>query len=282
MTYIVVMKPWGLVLLVLCGATGCGTDEPAQSEEVVVEPGEDGPLGKADSATGEVELKVTLRSDQIGLAKQRFGLRNSVASERQVWFYDTPELALFGDGVILRGRSKRKADDDSTVKLRPMTAKDVDSAWLDLDGFKCEEDRSVAKSVWSCSLTVVQDEGELEAVAAGDRLLEKVFSSEQEELLALYAPEPVDLGQLLPLGPVAAQVWKVVPKTFGRSLTMELWTLSESEQLLEVSMRAAPSVADQRLGELVSYLSSRGFDTSTQQETKTKAALEHSAAALAD
>lgn len=274
------MKLWAGMAVVLLAASGCGGAQASPESEVVsVEPGVDEPLGKADSASPEVELKITLRSDQIGLAKQKFGLRDSVAAKRDVWFYDTLDLELFESGVILRGRSKSKDSDDSTVKLRPMNAEDIAPEWFDLDGFKCEEDRSLDKSVSSCSLSATQDEGELEAIAAGERAVDKAFSSEQEDFLASYALEAATWDELYPLGPVAAQVWKVVPKTFGRKLTMELWQLEDSSRILEVSMRAAPELADQRLEELASYLESRGFDTSTQQETKTRAALAHLAGA---
>lgn len=265
-----------LALAVAVCSSGCGAqvDDGDTVEPASVEPGFDGPLGKADGATGKVELKITLRPDQIGLAKWKFGLRDSVAAKRDIWFYDTADLALFDQGVILRGRNKVGEDDDSTVKLRPMDADDVAEEWFDLDGFKCEEDRSLHKSVSSCSLTVEQDEGELEEIAEGMRAIDKAFSSEQEDLLATYAATPVAWDDLQPLGPIPARVWKVSPKSFPHKLTMELWELPDSSQLFEVSMRATPDVANERLLALADYLASRGFDTSSQQETKTRAALE--------
>lgn len=265
-----------VILGVSLGCVACGSEQPGPGDdEMIVEPGFDGPLGKADSAGGEVELKITLRPDQIGLAKQKFGLRDSVAAERDVWFYDSAGLELFDSGVILRGRSKADASDDSTVKFRPMDASEVDSEWLALDGFKCEIDRTLAKSVSSCSLAAAQDEGELEDIAKGERDIDKAFSSEQEDLLAAYSPIGVEWADLLPLGPVDARVWKVKPKTFDSKLTMELWTLSDSSRFLEVSLRAAPADADGMLAALATYLESRGFDVDAEQETKTRAALEH-------
>ncbi|MCK6533333.1 MAG: hypothetical protein L6Q84_10220 [Polyangiaceae bacterium] len=268
-----------LVLGVSLGCVACGSGHPGPGDdEMIVEPGFDGPLGKADSAGGEVELKITLRPDQIGLAKQKFGLRDSVAAERDVWFYDSAGLELFDSGVILRGRSKADASDDSTVKFRPMDAGEVDSEWLALDGFKCEIDRTLAKSVSSCSLTAVQDEGELEDIAEGERDIDKAFSSEQEALLAAYSPIEAEWDALLPLGPVDARVWKVKPKTFDSKLTMELWTLPDSSRFLEVSLRVAPADADDDLAALATYLESRGFDVGAGQETKTRTALEYFAA----
>lgn len=265
---------FGLVAALGVCACGSPAPEPTELESTSVEPGVDGPLGKADSVAGRVELKIMLRPDQIGLAKQKFGLRDSVAANRDVWFYDTSDLELFDAGVILRGRDKQGEDDDSTVKLRPMAADDVAPEWFELDGFKCEEDRSLTKSVSSCSLTVEQDEGELDDIAKGDRAIDKAFSSEQEDLLDAYSAVAIDWDRLQPLGPVAAQVWKVKPKSFSQKLTMELWQLPDSSRLFEISVRSDPELADDKLTALADYLESLGFDTSQQQETKTRAALE--------
>lgn len=278
------MRIWGGIFAVAVALSNaaCGASaEQAASEDVSVEPGFDAPLGKADAASGAVEIKLSIRPEQIGLAKQKLGLRDSIAADREVWFYDTAELELFDQGVILRGRSKVDDEDDTTVKLRPMAADDVAAEWFALDGFKCEIDRTLDKSVSSCSLTVIQDEGELEDVADGERDIDKLFSTEQEELLAAHAPTEVAWDALLPLGPVKAQVWKVKPKTFGSKLTVELWQLPDSSRLLEVSLRATPDQADDELASLASYLGSRGFDVGGQQETKTRAALEYFAATLA-
>lgn len=258
------------------GACGCSgpAEDSGDLESATVEPGFDGPLGKADSAAGQVELKVMLPSEQIGSFKQKFGLRDGVAAKRDIWFYDTSSLELFDAGVILRGRDKSGEPDDSTVKLRPMDASEISPDWLALDGFKCEEDRSLFKSVSSCSFTVEQGEDELVDIAAGKRAIDKAFSSEQEDFLDAYSSVAVDWSELQPLGPVAARVWKVRPKTFDQKLTVELWELPDASRLLEVSMRATPELAEQRLAELAHYLESRGFDTSEQQDTKTRAALQ--------
>lgn len=260
-------------------AWGCGGQAEDEAALGVAEPGFDGPLGKADSTEGEVELKVTLRPEQISRAKKKFGLKTSVAATRDVWFYDTPELSLFEGGLILRARDKHGEPDDSTVKLRPMLPEDVDASWFELSGFKCEEDRSVTKSVSSCSLTVIQDEGEIGDVADGVRDIDKLFSSDQEALIDGYASVVVDFPGLSLLGPVDAKVWKVTPSGFDQKLTMELWELPDSTRLLEVSLRASPAKADATLTALVDYLAARGFDTSEQQETKTRAALEFFAGA---
>src|SRR4051812_46047499 len=42
---------------------------------------------------------------------------------RQVYFFDTPDLALFQQGVVARARRVQKKGDDSVVKLRPIVPK---------------------------------------------------------------------------------------------------------------------------------------------------------------
>jgi hypothetical protein len=259
------------VLTVACGGQPDDTDG---SDVVEVLPGYD-EVGKADSTEGGgVELKFTLPSWQIARARDKFKLRDSSAARREITFYDTPWLELYDGGVVLRARKQIDAADDSTIKLRPIDPELVDGSWFSLSGFKCEEDRSATKSVMSCSLTVKQDRGEIDEVADGVRSIDKLFSSDQEELLSTYAYTPA-WDELAVLGPADARVWKVKVSSFGSTLTFELWELPDNSQILELSTRVSAESADQKQAQLAAYLQSKGFDTSTEQETKTQAALDY-------
>jgi hypothetical protein len=260
--------PLSLVVL-LAACQGSPADD-------VVEVGPAGtPLeGKADLVQGNVEIKITFQPDELDAAVTRFKLKDGSATWRDVYFYDTPELTWSDAGLILRARKTYDGPDDSTVKLRPMTAEDVDPSWFDLDGFKCEEDRVGDGAVSSCSLSVTQDQGEIDAVAAGDRTVDKLFSGEQEDFAA-SEHDFSDWGALEALGPVEARVWKVKVRSLDRSLTFELWTLPDDTRLLEVSVRVPADEADAAQVDLREYLEARGFDASSEGETKTRAALDY-------
>lgn len=267
------------VLAVLAGASACSStpaDGGASPDDISqVEPASEVLEGKADSAAGNVELKFSISPDQIDLAFELFELDPGKASERDVYFYDTPTLALYAGGVILRARKLIHAADDSTVKLRPLEASDVPSSWFDFDGFKCEEDRSVGGSKSSCSLSWPQDKGEIDAVADGSREIMKLYSAEQEQFSSENASVQPSWASLEVLGPAEAWVWSVKSSRLNRKLTIEYWSLGGDEDLLEISTRTTSTNADSVMVEVADYLYDRGFDTSAGEDGKTKAALDY-------
>lgn len=256
----------GVVLAALgvLGAASCeGAVETGQSAEDV------------KSAKPRVELKVTLRADQIEDARAALHLDDGDAEDREVTFYDTLDLDLTEAGIVLRARKIDGDDDDSTVKLRPMASSEVDADWLEVEGFKCEIDRAGDTSMESCSLQATQDRGEIDDVAAGERGIDKLFSEEQEDFLAEHASTPVDWSALEVLGPVEAQVWEIEVDGFGETLDVELWALPDGTEILEVSTKVKAGDADDAAQELAQLLEDLGLDASTTQETKTRATLEY-------
>jgi hypothetical protein len=266
-----------LRLVLALAFCACAVDDlPADLDDVLVEPGDASEDGKADAAGRRVELKVTVRADQVSAVSRRFRLYKPQAERRAITFYDTAELALYAQGVILRARDILGDEDDSTVKLRPVEIADVDPSWLSTDGFKCEIDRVGDRSVSSCSLTVRQDEGEIAEVAGGERAIDKLFSDEQEQFLASLSLVPA-WRELAPMGPTDAWVWKVKPRGFPAGFTAERWELPDGRVFLELSTKttasddAAIEAAQQAFHD---YLESQGFAVDAAQETKTQAVLE--------
>jgi hypothetical protein len=264
---------------------GCGAAGGGDGDDLVVTPG-----GADDEAGGDkrddlaeesrVELKATLAPSATERARERLRLSDDRSEERGIWFYDTPALDLFEAGAVLRARDVKGDDDDSTVKIRPLEAADVDPSWFALDDWKCEIDRLPDRQVSSCSLTVVQGEDEIEEVAAGERAIDKLFSSKQEELLAAYGPAHA-WDDLVALGPIPSRVWKLSTKALPAKLTAELWTLPDGDQILELSMKVEAPDADDAQADLLEYLAARGLELASDQETKTRRALEALTAAAA-
>ena len=71
---------------------------------------------------------------------------------RKVYFYDTKDLALYGEDLVLRARVTQGDDDDSTVKLRPVDLADDDAGWRQIDGIRIELDVVGDKHVHSAKL----------------------------------------------------------------------------------------------------------------------------------
>ncbi len=77
----------------------------------------------------------------------------------------------------------------------------------------------------------------------------------------------------MPLGPVAAEVWKVDRRGFAGTITAERWRLPDGATLLELSTKTSRAAADATTRDFLAYLASRGIRSATAQETKTRAAL---------
>ena len=91
-------------------------------------------VGQSDS----VELKLTVPSGSYRAATRALALDPLEAQIRQVFFFDTPDLALNRAGVVVRARRIQGRDSDSTVKLRPLTPSDVDPAFRASQQFNIE------------------------------------------------------------------------------------------------------------------------------------------------
>lgn len=242
---------------------GCSASEP--TEDIAASEDE-------LAADAKVEIKMSLAEVETGPAL--LGVDAKDVELRDVTFYDTADLALFDDGVILRTRRVLGDDDDSTVKLRPLRANKVDGRFLDLDDFKCEYDRSVGKrAVSSCSLTTTQGPGEIVKAARGEQRIATLFTADQLAFLAEHASVP-DWSTIRAFGPIAAEVWKFEPEPLGgEKVTVERWTVPGGARSLEVSIKVKGKKARTAEKSLKAWVASRGATPSDAQETKTKGAL---------
>ena len=136
------------------------------------------------AAMDAVEIKVTIRPDQELRAECAMELNEDTAEVRVIYFYDTPRLALFDAGIMLRARLVKGDDDDSTVKFRPVEAAKISEEWKQLKGFKLEADCVGDRVVCSASLTAIQKRDEIDEVAKGERPIAKLFSKAQERFLS--------------------------------------------------------------------------------------------------
>ena len=156
----------------------------------------------------DVEIKVTIRENQELLATRALNLSEEKAQRREIYFFDTPSLALFEAGIILRARIVEDDPDDSTVKIRPADPSHIAQAWKDRDEFKLEGDWVGESKVCSASLDARQKNGEIEEVAAGKYELQKLFSAEQEQFLNANTDTKINFDSLVVLDPVEAQQWE--------------------------------------------------------------------------
>ena len=80
---------------------------------------------KLIKGSDSVELKLTVEPAGQTSAVAALGMDPLEAQIRQVYFFDTPDLTLYQQGVVARARRAQKKGDDSVVKLRPVDPSDL-------------------------------------------------------------------------------------------------------------------------------------------------------------
>jgi hypothetical protein len=73
------------------------------------------------------ELKLTVPDSEQRSAVAALGMDPLDAQIRQVYFFDTPELALNRHGLVARARRVQQRPNDSVVKLRPVVPDNLPS-----------------------------------------------------------------------------------------------------------------------------------------------------------
>ena len=206
-------------------------------------PTEAGSHGELDPAIQRLEFKVTVLPAEEPNVQAELRRTGVDPARRKVYFYDTPELALFAKDLVLRARVTDGDDDDSTVKLRPLPLPDIPARWSATDGVRIELDVVGKKQVPSAKVDGEPERGEIEQVEDGVLKLSKLFTKAQEALVVDELPSGTALEDLAVLGPVDARKWDLPPETFPHKLSVEEWSLPDGTHFVELSFKVAPDEA---------------------------------------
>jgi hypothetical protein len=221
-----------------------------------------------------VELKLTVPEASHRGAITALDLDPMDAQIRQVFFFDTPDLALDKAGVVVRARRVQGKGDDSVVKLRPVVPGDMPEDLRASPEFNVEVDAMPGGFVCSGSMKGVVRPGGVAEAMAGDRPVRKLFSKEQRAFYAAHAPKGIGLDDLAILGPIFVLKAKWTPSDYSRKLVAEMWLYPDNSHILELSTRCTTGEAFQVAAEARALLAERGVELSGEQQTKTKTALE--------
>jgi hypothetical protein len=221
-----------------------------------------------------VELKLTVPMSDRSRAGEALGVDPLDGQIRQVYFFDTPDLALNKQGVVVRARRVQGRGDDSVVKLRPVVPEKLSAELHRSPNFGVEVDAMPGGYVCSGSMKRALGMTDVRDAVTGKRSIRKLFSKEQRALYTAHAPDGLELESLSILGPIFVLKLKGVPEGYGRRLVEEIWMYPDNSMILELSTKCAPSAAFQRVAELRAFLMQRDIDLSGEQETKTKRALQ--------
>lgn len=233
---------------------------------------------RADS----VELKLTVPEADQRSTVGALGMDPLEAQIRQVFFFDTPDLALNRQGLVARARRVQRKGGDSVVKLRPVVPDELPEDLRRSPSMGVEVDAMPGGFVCSASMKRRLDNAEVGEAAAGRRPLQKLFSKEQRRFFAAQAPEGIELNGLAVLGPIFVLKLNFSPEGYDRKLVAELWLYPGGSRILELSTKCAPSEAFDVAAETRAYLSKRGVNLTSEQQTKTKTALQFFAKHQAD
>ncbi len=230
-------------------------------------------LALVDSSDS-VELKLTIPDAEQRGTIATLGLDPLEAQIRQVFFFDTPDLALNNAGLVTRARRSQGRAHDSVVKLRPVVPDELPAKLRTSPSLKVEVDAMPGGYVCSASLKGEVGPTDVMAAVAGDLPLRKLFSKEQRAFFAEHAPEGIELDDLTVMGPIFVLKLKTSPADFPTKLVTEAWLYPDNKWILELSTKCAPAEMFDVGVKVRGALAKRGIDLSGEQQTKTKTALE--------
>jgi len=225
-------------------------------------------------AADSVELKLTIEEEHQLAALHGLQLDPLDAQVRQVYFFDTPDLALNRVGVVVRARRVQGKGDDTVVKLRPVIPDQLSPTWRKSPNFVVEVDAMPGGFVCSGSMKRTLNRAEVKDAVRGERPVRKLFSKEQRAFYAEHAPEGLALDDLTIMGPLFVLKLRMTPPAFKRRLVTEVWFYPDGSRILELSTKCAPSEAFTAVAETRAFLGKCGIDMNDEQHTKTKQALE--------
>jgi hypothetical protein len=224
-----------------------------------------------------VELKVTVPDRERRSAVSALGMDPLDAEIRQVYFFDTPDLTLNKQGVIVRAR-RTQSGDDTIVKLRPVVPGELSKELRSQKGFGVEVDAMPGGFVCSARLRSKLKAGAVKKALGGGGGIESLLGKRQRAFYASCVTDGPAIAELTPLGPINVLKLTFRPPGYDGRMVAELWMYPDGSRILELSTKASTTEAFEVAARTRAYLAECGLDLSGEQQTKTKIALEFFAA----
>ena len=239
-------------------------------------------LLKLTKESDSVELKVSVQEDDHTSAARALGLDPIEAEIRQIYFFDTPDLALNAAGIAVRARRIQGGRADTVIKRRPVVPSEIPKKFRLSDSMKVEVDLLPGSYIVSASMKGKTDPSDVKKAVAGELEIKKLFSKEQKDYFKFYKPDGVKLNDLVPLGPILTLKLKHPVEELGRQLVAEAWFYPDNSRILELSTTCMPDETFQVVAETRNFMVSKGINLEGEQKTKTKTALQYYSKLLTD
>jgi hypothetical protein len=240
---------------------------------------------KLISGSDSVELKATVPMAAHRAAIQGLPMDPVEAQPRQVYFFDTPDLALNQAGVVVRARRRQGGIGDTVIKLRPVDPAGLPTSLRRRADFNVEVDVLPGGFVCSGSFKGRAAGADVREAGSSRLPVKRLFSKTQREFYREHAPAGVALSDLVPLGPtflLKARFDVDLAKGTPQPIVAELWFYPDGSRILEISTKCPPREALTVAGLTRAYLAEQGVTLAAEQQTKTKTALEYYARQLAE
>jgi hypothetical protein len=206
------------------------------------------------------EVKVLLDPGQLQKALSSLKAKGETPGHN--YFYDTPELQLLSQGLILRLRDK-----DLTVKLRPSSDKKFRGSSGDGERFKCEGE--IVGGVENNSFSVAAPFTADRVPETGEQL-QAVLSPGQKKLLE-DSGIAIDWSRVKQVANIQSTSWKVRGNA-QEKLSLELWQWPKGS-VLELSTKAGADAGRPSYDALEDLAKAKGLQLSADQRSKTATAL---------
>src|SRR3954451_2900116 len=220
-----------------------------------------------------VELKLTVVDSAIRSTADALRLDPLQAEIRQVVFFDTPDLTLSKDGLVVRTRRIQGGAGDAVIKLRPVNPETLSPEVRRSASVKVEVDTMPKGFVCSASMKGKTTADDVRAVVLNKMKTRDLFTKEQRAFYRANAPDGLKLSQLSVLGPINLMKLEFNPDGMNRKFVAELWMYPDGSRILELSTKASAQDAFAVAAETRAFLRNKGLDLTAEQQPKTNRAL---------
>jgi len=193
------------------------------------------------------ELQWNLCEMSLREAKNKLDGTEQSEKTRKTYFYDTENLDLYYNGVVIRERQTKKKI-KRTVKVDVDSKKRIPDRWKNVTGFKCEFDVHSTQSSLTCSLEI-----EIERDSEKDKPL---LSNKQIGFLKEFSTAIPLLPKVKRLGVMQNKAYDIFVR--NRMVSLEA-NLIEKDLFMEISFRSTEKNVEKNREYFQNFLDKKGF-----------------------